>query len=162
MQPVNETQQQRRPKRRGNLPSLFFFGLAIVLLVVAAFVYHRDQVNAPTPPPAPTALPGKNQLTDVLNALDGVGIKLTGADIQHTTVSSSVLTPPGQPLDVDGGVLYVFIYTSGPSAAKQEAAQANPTNVLPPDAGTAPATTAKPRIYVHSNVVAVLVGGSDK
>lgn len=153
-------QEQRRPRGRGNLPSLILFGLAIVLLIIAVVYYRRDQKES-GPLPAPTALPGRNTSIDVVDALERQGLKV---DYQHRTVQSPELTPPGQPLNVDGAVLYVFVYTSGPTAAQKEAARVDQGAILPPDAGTATAATGpppRPRVFTHSNVIAVLVGGSD-
>ena len=149
---------ERRPARRGwNRASLLFLGLAVVLAAIAIYLaLAGDEPEVPPPPPAPV---GENELIHVQLALEAEGLDVESG---RQGVPAGALEVPGQRLTVEGTPLYVFRYPN-PDAAEAAAATVDPAAVLPArsPSGT-PFPTGEPRLYRGSNIVALLVGGSDE
>ena len=151
----------RRRRSRSNLVSAFFGVLAVVLAAVAGVLYFSEQngvVEAPTPRPA---VPGRNEMIHVLEALSGQGLETSFA---QGGVPAGELGVPGQTLTVDGSPLFVFVF---PSVERAEAAAAvardDPSALL---AGASfqgtPVATNDPHIASHSNIVVALIDGTEE
>lgn len=150
---MGSTLDERR-RRRANISSMAFFVLAGLLIIAGVVYYFRDQHSNSAPPP-PTNPPGRHSSIDVVERLKQAGIK--DVSYEKRSVQSPVLSPPGQPLKVNGAVLYLFIYDS-PATREHESANLDPSAVLPASEATAD-TDATPHIVSGSNVLAILVGG---
>lgn len=139
-------------KRRGSiLPSLFFGILALILAGAAVYLYIQQREE--TGPVAPTARPGQNQLVQVVNVLNGAGLK---TDYGRTATRYFTSDEVGQAVTIDGNDAWVFVYPSADDQAK-DASSFNPND---PKAVTSPSgkelTIAKPVMYAHSNVIVVV------
>lgn len=108
--------------------------------------------------PIPTAGPGRNELINVVRALQAEGIEAT---IAAQSVRSEELDQAGQEVVADGVPLYVFIYRGADAVAQRERDFAG----LDPAAFVLTSTSGTPvagegfRLFGGSNVIAALKGG---
>jgi hypothetical protein len=82
--------------------------VSVALLVVVAVLFFRDRNQSSEPVP-PTAVPGRNQAIDVLNALRANDLDAEFGT-QGSDVRSAMLERPGQTVELPDGTVYIFIY----------------------------------------------------
>lgn len=136
-------------KRHGPVwPSLLLGLLALILGAIAVVLYIRQQEEPQ--PVAPTALPAQNGLAQVVNALNGAGLK---TDYQTTSVRYGDLNEVGQAITIDGHAAWVFIYSSekDQEAATEAFNKGNQKPVISPSGRQL--TQKPPVMYSHSNVL---------
>jgi hypothetical protein len=133
------------------------FALSAALFVAVALTWYRDRDDGPQTAPIPVT-PGHNEAINVKRALEDEDLTV---EFGRGGGRAEELTPVGQLFTVDGAELYVFLYP-GVSEREEE------TSGLALDAlevlntrGT-PTAGGPPRVYVASNVVALLYGASDE
>jgi len=148
-------------RRKGSiLPALFFGGLAVILGVLAVYLYFQERGT--DGPVAPTALPARNQYANVSDALQATGLKVveaTRTDPGATSPSSFPSDAPsgtvGQYISIDGRPAWIYLFPD----AKGQAAAADAFAAAPEPLTTAsrkPLTTAPPALFHASNVVVLL------
>jgi hypothetical protein len=132
---------------------LYIISAALIVVVIVLYFRGRDQHGdaQPTPP----SVPGQNGLINVEDAFTAQGLKVSAG---RFGVSSDALTPPGQMLDVNGSTVYVFVYVSPDDRASDADGVDVSSLGLSTLAGT-PVPSDQLKLYSHSNIVAVLVGG---
>ncbi len=166
---MEQQQPSKRSQSSGRRPlsasSIFFFGLAAVLAVLAVLLATGTVRIGPSTPPPPPPTPGQIKVIDVVRALEAQGLA-----VQQTQqgVPLGELSAPGQGLTVDGEPLYLFIFTD-PETAQRDVEAADPYAVLPasvmPEADRAEIPTSDPpppMIVQGSNVAVAMPGGSDE
>ncbi len=129
---------------------------SVVLGIAAVVLYIRDQQEPDQTLVVPTAIPGKNDLVSVANALKAEGLTV---EYGRGATKSPDLDPPGQLLEVDGTPLYVFVY---PDVALREAESTDldPASFSLTSPSGRPVDLATPHLTANSNVVVALAGGS--
>lgn len=144
-------------RRKGSiLPALFFGALAVVLGVLAVYLYFQERGTGG--PVAPTALPAHNQYANVSDALEANGLAVTEAtrtDPGATSPSSFPRGTVGQYISIDGRPAWIYLF---PDADTQETA-ATAFAAKPEPLTTAsrkPLTTAPPALFHASNVIVLL------
>lgn len=149
-----------RPKRtrsgRAYL-SYALFALSAALFIAVAVTWYRDE-NADQQAPPPPSTPGVNQAINVKDALEAQDLEVTFAPGGGR---SSELSVAGQLFNVSGAQLYVFIYPQGVAQREEETGAIDPAEMVVVNTRGTPVATGAPRVYIGSNVVAVLYGGDD-
>jgi hypothetical protein len=142
-----------------NLISYLLFAIAAGLFVVVAVMYYQDRNDKEDTPPTPPSIPGRAQMINVVNALKAQDLNAEFASTGG--VFADGLTPPGQPLTVDGQSLYVFIFDD-PSARESELTGFDTEDILLTASTTGEEVTTP---VVHSvsgsNIFVVMTGGDD-
>ncbi len=166
---MDSKQPGNRPQASGRRPlsasSIFFFGLAAVLAVLAVLLATGTVRIGPSTPPPPPPTPGQIKVIDVVRALEAQGLAVQQA---KQSVPLGELSAPGQGLTVDGETLYLFVFPD-PTTARQEVEAADPYAVLPAsamseaDRAEIPTSDPPPPMIVQgSNVAVAMPGGSDE
>jgi hypothetical protein len=162
--PSNPGQQAKR--RSPQLLSSLLFLVAIGFAAVALYMYWdetQNKKNDPTPPPAAA---GEYTLAQVKTALDAQGLKTDfGRSSGHADQIPGV---PGQYITIGDADVYIYVFSSsnGPEAAIQAAADAfaqidESTIVLTRQSGDVIDPDKPKHVFLGSNIIAVMVGGSD-
>ena len=144
-------------KRKGSiLPALFFGVLAVVLGVLAVYLYFQERGT--DGPVAPTALPAHNQYANVNDALEANGLNVveaTRTDPGATSPSSFPRGTVGQFISIEGQPAWIFIF---PDADTQQTATDAFTAAPEPlkTASGKPLTTGPPDLISNSNVILLL------
>jgi hypothetical protein len=138
-----------------NVVSLALFGLAAILFIVVAVLYVRDRRDKEETPPVPTVAPGRAQLINVVEALEGEDIDIEISREPGPRFEN--LTPPGQALTADGNPLYVFIYED-PTIRDDETSSLEPDDLTAVTRSGTP-IPGTPHGAGHSNVFVILYGG---
>lgn len=145
-------------RARSNLLSTMFAVAAILFAVLAVVLYVRDS-NRGGVAPVPTAAPGGNQIVNVTDALRAQG--LTIEQPPRLFVPAGALPVPGQGVLIDGSPAFIFLFPD--AAAAQSAAQAtDPDHIIPQRLAGTPAPSGERRLTQGSNVIVVLIDGSEK
>jgi len=143
---------------QSNLLSTIFAVAAILFAVLAVVLYVRDS-NRGGVAPVPTAAPGRNQIVNVTDALRAQG--LTVEQPPRLFVPIGALPVPGQGVLIDGSPAFVFLFPD--AAAAQSAAQtADPNQTIPLRLAGTPTPSGERRLAQGSNVIVVLIDGSEE
>ena len=143
--------------RRGNLLSNLVALAAVAFGIVALVLYIRNPGGGTAPVPTPA--PGGAQLVNVTNAMRDQGLSVD--EPRGLFIPRGELEAPGQGVLVDGLPAFIFLYPDAESAAAA-AAGADPDAIVPERLAGTPAPEGERRLTQDSNVIVVLVGGSDE
>ena len=145
----------RRP-RRGNLLSNLLALAAVAFGILAIVLYIRNPGGTA---PVPTPAPGGAEQVNVIEALQAQGLRVEQP--RGLFIPMGELQAPGQGALIDGSPGFIFLYPDAASAAA-DAEGADPDAVVPERLGGTPAPEGERRLTRGSNVIVVLVGGSDE
>jgi hypothetical protein len=148
--------QTRRP-RQGNLISNLFAVAAITFGILAAVLYIRNPGGGVAPVPTPA--PGGSQLVNVTDALRAQGLGIEQP--QRLFIPMGALDAPGQGVLIDGSPGFIFLYPDAASAAA-DAAGADAAAIVPERLAGTPTPAGERRLTQGSNVIMILVGGSEE
>ncbi len=152
----NESEQRVRP-RRNNLVSNLFAVAAVAFGILALVLYLRNPGGGTAP--VPVAAPGGNELVNVTNAL-----RAQDLDIQQPPrlfIPRGALDAPGQGIEIEGSPGFIFLYPDA-EAARADAEGADPNAVVPERLAGTPTPAGERRMTQGSNVIVLLVGGSEE
>lgn len=149
---TNAAPERRKPR---NTLSNIFAVIAVIFAVLAVVLYLRPGQGIA---PVPTAVPGENQLINVVRALEGQGLQVTQP--QGLFVPAGESGVPGQGLEIAGAPAFVFLY---PDEAQAQGAvlTLDPAAAVPGDVRGTPMPEGERRITQGSNVVLIMAGGDD-
>ena len=153
---ASDVEVQRTPPRRSNLVSNLFAVAAVAFGILALVMYLR---NSGGTAPVPIATPGGNEQVNVTDAL-----RAQGLDVQQPPrlfIPRGPLDEPGQGVEIDGSPAFIFLYPDA-AAARADAAGADPNAVVPERLAGTPTPDGERRMAQGSNVIVLLVGGSDE
>lgn len=137
--------------------SNLFAALAVVFAVIAIVLFARDRRFGVAP--VPTAAPGGSQIVNVVGALERSGLSV--AQPPGSFIPKGALAVPGQGVEIDGNPGFIFLYESA-AAAVADAATVAPDAVVPERVGKDPAPPGQRRMVQGSNVILLMIGGSDQ
>lgn len=148
--------------------SNMLFALVLIAAAVVAYLYFFDDRFFNEGPRDPACETGRNELVCVNNALVEAG--LDDAHLGRYTATANQLTPPGQVIEVDDINVFLFVY-SAPSDNHDDAVaarEADAENLNMDTLEITSRTAERPlseegeiHVYQHSNVILIVVGGSD-
>ena len=144
--------------RGPNIVSNILAIAAVAFAIVAVVLYVRGSGSGSGIAPIPTAAPGENQIVNVTEALKAQGLEVEQPP--GLFVPRGALSVPGQGVRVDGNIGFIFLYESA-DAAQRDVADIDPEEVVPDLVGGQPVPHEVRRLVRASNVVMVLVGGTD-
>jgi hypothetical protein len=154
---VVDSQTTKSTRSGGNLLSTLFAVAAVLFAILAVILYVRDAGRTGVAP-VPTAAPGGNQIVNVTDALRAQG--LTVEQPPRMFIPAGTLSVPGQGVLIDGAPAFVFLYHNA-ATAQSEAQSANAARVVPEKIAGTPAPSGERRLVQGSNVIVVLIDGSD-
>lgn len=153
-------------RNRAIIISNILFALAIVAAGVVAYLYFFDDTFFSDGPEAPVCETSSSELACVVNAL-----KLEDfdeVDYGRYTASADQLSQPGQVVEIDDMIGFVFVYpAASPEQAiadrEAEGANLDPETVqITSRTADQPLNEGKPiHVAQHSNIIFILVGGTD-
>jgi hypothetical protein len=147
-----------KSRARSNLLSTIFAVAAVLFAVLAVVLYVRD-ANRGGVAPVPTAAPGGNQIVNVTDALRAQGLSIEQPP--RLFVPAGALTVPGQGVLIDGSPAFIFLFPDA-TAAQSAAQSTDPNHIIPARLAGTPAPSGERRLAQGSNVIVVLVGGSEE
>lgn len=153
---AGQSGQTTRP-RRSNLLSNLFAVAAIAFGIIAAVLYIRNPGGGVAPVPTPA--PGGAELVNVTDALRAQGLNVEQPP--RLFIPMGALDAPGQGVLIDGSPGFIFLYPDTASAAA-DAEGADPASIVPERLAGTPAPEGEPRLTQGSNVIVLLVGGSEE
>lgn len=131
--------------------------LAVAFALIAIFLFARDRRFGVAP--VPTASPGGSQIVNVVGALQQAGLSV--AQPKGMFIPKGALAVPGQGVEIDGNPGFVFLYDSA-AAAAADAAAVSPKEAVPERVGKEPAPQGERRMAQGSNVIVLMIGGTDQ
>lgn len=153
-----EPKSRKGQHRRRNIGStIAFAALAVVLIAIAVYTYTNDDDDEPATAPPPH-VSDRLELVNIQEALVAQGLT---AQYPRSTAKATGLSNPGQAISVGTATLYVFIYDN-PNERAAESDSLDPDNIVLTSVGTPVAggsTGVTPRVFIRSNVIAILAGG---
>ena len=152
-EPVGRSARARRSNTASNILAL----IAVVFGVLALILYLRNPGGGVAP--VPTAAPGGNQIVNVTDAL-----RAQDLDVQQPPglfVPRGALGVPGQGIEIDGAPAFIFLYPDE-AAARAGAAGVDANDVVPERLAGSPTPGGESRMTQGSNVIVLVVGGSDE
>ena len=152
---IDEREKPALPRRRNLLSNLFAVA-AVVFGILALVLYLRNPGGGVAPVPTPA--PGGNQLVNVADAL-----RAQGLDIQQPPglfIPRGALGAPGQGIEIEGAPGFIFLYPDT-EAARLDARDADADAVVPDRLAGTPTPEGERRMTQGSNVIVLLVDGSD-
>lgn len=145
------------PERRKPSNTLSnILAVVAVLFAILAVVLHLRPGRGIAP--VPTAVPGGNQLINVVRALEGQGLAVSQP--QGMFVPAGDAGVPGQGLEIAGNPAFVFLFPDQ-SQAQGAALTLDPAAVVPDALRGTPMPEGERRITQGSNVVLIMAGGDD-
>lgn len=144
--------ERRKPR---NTLSNILAVVAVIFAILAVILYLRPGRGIA---PVPTAVPGGNQLINVVRALEGQGLEVTQP--QGMFVPAGDAGVPGQGLEIAGNPAFVFLFPDQ-SQAQGAVRTLDPAAVVPGALRGTPMPEGERRITQGSNVVLVMAGGDD-
>jgi hypothetical protein len=154
---VEPKSRQGQHRRRNIGSTIAFAALAVVLIAIAVYTYTKDDDDEPSTAPPPN-VSSRLELVNIRDALVAEGLN---AEYGRSTAKATGLTNPGQAITVGTATLYVYIYDN-PNERAAESDSLDPDNLVLTSVGTPVAGGASgiaPRVFIRSNVVAILAGG---
>lgn len=156
------------PKRnRAIVISNILFALTIVAAAVVAYLYFFDDQFFNDGPNPPACEENAGELACVVSALEHQEFE----DVAYGryTASADQLTPPGQVIEIDGLNGFVFVYPAATIEEGTAAREADGANLDPATVVVTSRTAERPLnegedvfVVQHSNVIFILVGGTDE
>lgn len=150
---MTDAAPERRKSR--NTLSNIFAAVAVIFAILAVVLYLRPGQGIA---PVPTAMPGGNQLINVVRALESQGLEVSQP--QGMFVPAGEGGVPGQGLEIAGGSAFVFLYPDE-SQAQGAVLTLDPAAVVPDEVRGTPMPEGERRIAQGSNVVLIMAGGDD-
>ena len=147
-----------KSRARSNLLSTIFAVAAVLFAVLAVVLYVRDS-NRGGVAPVPTAAPGGNQIVNVTDALRAQGLSIEQPP--RLFVPSGALSVPGQGVLIDGSPAFVFLFPDA-AVAQSAAESTDPDHIIPERLAGTPAPSGERRLAQGSNVIVVLIDGSEE
>lgn len=148
----------RKSRAQSNLLSTIFAIAAVLFAVLAVVLYVRD-ANRGGVAPVPTAAPGANQIVNVTDALRAQG--LTVEQPPRLFIPSGELPVPGQGVLIDSSPAFIFLFPDA-AAAESAAQSTDPNQIIPERLAGTPAPGGERRLVQGSNVIVVLIDGSEE
>lgn len=160
------THDATRPDRRwANRLSTILFIAAILFAGAAVYLYFMEE-ETPGGPSVPTAEAGRNELAQVLAAVQDAGLD---ADYGRYSAEANQLEQPGQTIEIGDTNLFAFIYPNDDREAAIEAREADAADLDPETLELRSRQAERPlnegqetHIFQTSNVIVVLVGGDEE
>ena len=150
---MTDAAPERRKSR--NTLSNIFAAVAVIFAILAVVLYLRPGQGIA---PVPTAVPGGNQLINVVRALESQGLQVSQP--QGMFVPAGEGGVPGQGLEVAGYPAFVFLYPDE-SQAQGAVLTLDPAAVVPNEVRGTPMPEGERRITQGSNVVLIMAGGDE-
>ncbi|MGH2618157.1 MAG: hypothetical protein ACRDJC_23255 [Thermomicrobiales bacterium] len=144
------------PPRRSNLLSNLLAVAAVVLGIVALVLYLRNPTGGVAPVPTPA--PGGNELVNVVEALGAQGLAIQQPP--GLFIPRGALDAPGQGIEIEGNPGFIFLYPDA-EAARGDAENADADAIVPERLAGTPSPEGERRLTLGSNVIVLLVGGTD-
>ena len=154
---MTEGQGAQTKPRRGNLLSNVFAVAAVAFGILAIVLYLRNPGGGVAPVPTPA--PGGAELVNVTNAMRAEGLNVE--EPRGLFIPRGALDAPGQGVLIDGLPGFIFLYPDAASAAA-DAVEADPAAIVPERLAGTPTPEGERRLTQDSNVIVVLVGGSEE
>ena len=148
---------QTAAPRRSNLLSNLFGLAAIIFGIIAVVLYIRNPGGGVAPVPTPA--PGGAELVNVADALRAQGLNVEQP--KGLFIAMGSLDAPGQGVLIEGSPGFIFLYPDAASAAA-DANGADPAGIVPERLAGTPAPAGERRLTQDSNVIVLLVGGSEE
>lgn len=150
--------QPKRTRTNRTYMSYALFALSALLFILAGYGYlSNDDDSSRTPPPPSN--PGKNEAVNVFKALEDQGVEV---EYGRNNGRSNEFSVTGQLFLVDGQQLYVFIYSQGVAQREAETDLVDPAAISILNTRGTPVAEGTPKVFIGSNVIAVLYGGDDE
>jgi hypothetical protein len=143
-----------RSRSRNTLSNILAV-VAVLFAILAVVLYLRGGSGVA---PVPTAVPGGNQLINVVRALEAQGLQV--AQPQGLFVPAGDAGVPGQGLEIAGNPAFVFLFPDQ-SQAQGAVLTLDPSLVVPDTLRGTPMPEGERRIVQGSNVVLIMAGGDD-
>lgn len=146
--------------------SNILFALVVISAVVVGYLYFFDDRFFNEGPEAPACEAGRNQLICVINALKEQDFDRV--EPGRYTASTNQLSQPGQVIEINKLNAFLFIYPAATGEAGIKLREADSANLDPDSLQITARISERPlnegeeiHIFEHSNVILVLVGGTD-
>lgn len=152
-EPIKPGPPSRRPR---NTLSNVLAVAAVLFAILAVFLYLRPGGGGIAP--IPQASPGRNELVNVVKALEGQGLAVQQPP--GLFVTAGALGVPGQGVEIAGNPAFIFLFQDA-SRAAAAAKTADPASVSPATRPGTPTPEGERRLAQGSNVVVVMLGGDD-
>ncbi|MDQ2655627.1 MAG: hypothetical protein M3Z20_21585 [Chloroflexota bacterium] len=150
---MTDAAPERRKAR--NTMSNIFAAVAVIFAILAVVLYLRPGRGIA---PVPTAVPGGNQLINVVRALESQELEVSQP--QGMFVPAGDAGVPGQGLEIAGNPAFVFLYPDQ-SQAQGAVLTLDPALVVPDELRGTTMPEGERRITQGSNVVLIMAGGDD-
>jgi hypothetical protein len=129
--------------------------VAVLFAILAVVLFLRGGRGVA---PVPTAVPGGNQLINVVRALEAQGLEVSQPQGMFVPAGESGV--PGQGLEIAGNPAFVFLFPDQ-DQAQGAVLTLDPAGVVPDSLRGTPMPQGERRITQGSNVVLIMVGGND-
>jgi hypothetical protein len=149
---TDATPGRRKP---GNTLSNILAVVSVLFAILAVVLYLRPGRGIA---PVPTAVPGGNQLINVVRALEAEGLAVSQP--QGMFVPAGDAGVPGQGLEISGSPAFVFLFPDQ-SQAQASVLTLDPATIVPDELRGTPMPEGERRIIQGSNVVLIMAGGDD-
>lgn len=154
-------------RKRALMLSNVLFALMIVAAAVVVYLYFFDNTFFKEGPDAPACDTSSSELACVVAALKTQDFE--NVDYGRYTATADQLSQPGQVVEIDDMIGFVFVYPAGTAeegvaAREAEGAEINPETIqITSRTADNPLNEGKD-VYVvqHSNIIFILVGGTDE
>lgn len=153
-------------RKRAIALSNALFILMVVAAAVVAYLYFIDDRFFNEGPEAPPCEAGRNELVCVVHALKAQ--EFNHVDFGRYTVTANQLTQPGQVIQINDMTGFLFVYPAATADEGIAAREADGADVDPATLEITARTAERPigdgdtvHVVQHSNVIFVLVGGTD-
>lgn len=152
--------------RRALALSNILFALMVVAAGVVAYLYFVEDRFFQEGPNAPACEQGRNEFICVVNALKDQD--LDRVEPGRYTATANQLSQPGQVIEINELDAFLFIYPDATGEAAIEAREADGADLDPASLQITARISERPlnegedvHIYQQSNVILIVVGGSD-
>lgn len=154
-------------RSRAIVLSNVLFALMIVAAAVVVYLYFFDNRFFTEGPDAPACDTSSSELACVVAALKEQDFD--HVDYGRYTASADQLSQPGQVVEIDDMVGFVFVYPAGTAEEGTALREAEGANLDPDTVRITSRTAEQPLndgkdVYVvqHSNIIFILVGGTEQ
>ena len=153
-------------RSRAILLSNVLFALTFVAAAVVVYLYFFDDRFFSDGPEPPVCEVGSSELACVVTALRGQDFD--HVDYGRFTASADQLSQPGQVVEIDDMIGFVFVYPAPTVQEGIDMREADGTNLDPDTVMITSRTSERPLnegedVYVvqHGNIIFILVGGTE-